>query len=577
MSFASRVASLPRLGIGVSTEYGARAEDTLDPAALRAARPEYAGFLELGIETAKGLDADGAAWVARGWPNTYHFLDVNLDEPEDFDPAWLDAVRALVERCDPAWLCGDAGLWHFGKRERGHMLLLPPILSDENATLMAEGIVRLREATGREVLPENPPGTVFLGDLHLLDFFARVCERADTGMLLDCAHLGIYQAMAGHAPRTGLDGFPTERIVELHVAGGEEHTTDGFSWFEDSHTAAVLPATWEIFAEAARRAENLRAVVFECERNPQEACLPGFGKIAALLGERFRRDLPPAGEKPRPARGAPAELRSTPSAPQALQRVAVRMLFDPGLVARVYAEPTSLDAVGPRQRAWLLATPRAAWGTDPFRRSRALRALVEELRLTIWSAGPVRLPQLDAFFSSAAFHACVQSRGSLALAFGAWCAGLFADGVPGAVLALERALAALRRGRPRPEGELALAPGCALATVPTGGLAAYEQLSAAAAGVDVLAALLAPDGARAPRLALGTGVETVLLEKRAEGFSLELLSPALAALLGRAAEGASRAALCAVAREHGAEPGEDAEVLAGMCADGLLCEAGDGA
>ena len=71
------------------------------------------------------------------------------------------------------------------------------------ADAMADGIVRLREATGFEVLPENPPGQVYLGDLHLLDFFARVIERADTGMLLDCAHLAIYQRLRGRRRSTG--------------------------------------------------------------------------------------------------------------------------------------------------------------------------------------------------------------------------------------------------------------------------------------------------------------------------------------------------------------------------------------
>ncbi|PJB72032.1 MAG: hypothetical protein CO096_08600, partial [Armatimonadetes bacterium CG_4_9_14_3_um_filter_66_14] len=194
MSFLTRVAKLPRLGIGVSTEYGAAASvGALDALALRARHPGFAGVLELGVEVDKGLDDDARRWVASGAPTTYHFLDVNLDEPEDLDAAWLEAVSALVAEISPAWLCGDAGLWHFGPRERGHMLLLPPVLTDDAASALADGIVRLREATGREVLPENPPGQVWVGELHVLDFFARVCERADTGMLLDAAHLPIYQ------------------------------------------------------------------------------------------------------------------------------------------------------------------------------------------------------------------------------------------------------------------------------------------------------------------------------------------------------------------------------------------------
>jgi uncharacterized protein (UPF0276 family) len=282
--FADRVARLPHLGLGVSTEYGAGdAREALDVLALRDAHPEWARFLEVGIETAKGLDRHARAWGARGLPTTYHYLDVNLDEPEDFDEAWLDEVRTLAAAIRPAWLCGDAGMWHLGRRERGHMLLLPPILTRDAADAMADGIVRLREATGFEVLPENPPGHVYLGDLHLLDFFARVIERADTGMLLDCAHLAIYQRLQGYEPLSGLDAFPRERIVELHVAGGSERRHDGFAWVEDDHTPEVLADTWAIVEAVVPRARELRAVVYECERNPLPACRDGFTRLHALL------------------------------------------------------------------------------------------------------------------------------------------------------------------------------------------------------------------------------------------------------------------------------------------------------
>lgn len=284
LGFLDRVAALPRLGLGVSTEYGARRQDgALDPLELRAAHPAYAGFLEVGVEVAKGLDADARAWAARGLPTTYHFLDINLDDPTDLDPAWLAAVRELAAVLRPAWLCGDAGLWHFGRRDRGHMLLLPPVLVVEAVAPMADGLRSLREATGLEVLPENPPGAAFVGDLHLLDFFARIADAADTGLLLDCAHLAMFQRARGHAPLTAFDGLPWDRVVELHVAGGQERDESGLAWVEDDHGTAVLPDTWQIAAEAARRATNLRAIVVECERNAIDAVLPLFARAGALL------------------------------------------------------------------------------------------------------------------------------------------------------------------------------------------------------------------------------------------------------------------------------------------------------
>lgn len=281
---SSRLDRLPRLGLGISTEHGAAdAPGALRPLELRRRREEFAAFLEVGIETSKGLDAEARAWARAGLPATYHFLDLNLDDPRDQDAPWLEEVRRLCGELRPAWLCGDAGLWHFGPRERGHMLLLPPVLSRGSADAMAEGVVRLREATGLEVLPENPPGSLFVGDLHILDFFARVSERAETGLLLDAAHLGMFQRARGLSPLAGLDGFPLDRVVELHVAGGLEKSHAGLSFVEDDHGLEVLEDTWEIATHVIPRAPNLRAVVLECERNPLEDVLPLFARVAALL------------------------------------------------------------------------------------------------------------------------------------------------------------------------------------------------------------------------------------------------------------------------------------------------------
>src|SRR5688572_12452501 len=124
--FARRVAALPRLGIGVSTEYGAAASPgALDVSRLAKERPQWAAFLEIGVEAHKGLDDASRAWVAARKPCTYHFLDVNLDDERDLDDAWLSQVRTLLDETQAAWVCGDAGLWHFGERDRQHMLLMP--------------------------------------------------------------------------------------------------------------------------------------------------------------------------------------------------------------------------------------------------------------------------------------------------------------------------------------------------------------------------------------------------------------------------------------------------------------------
>jgi uncharacterized protein (UPF0276 family) len=274
------VGALPRLGIGISAEFDS-ARGGIDALALRQEEPDLVDFLEYGCDLARGLDDHARRWSAAGLPATYHFLDLNLTEREDADPDWLAATGRLARELGAAWLCGDGGLWHIGPRDRGHETLLPPILSVDSALEMAETIQRVEQATGMACLPENPPAPIYLGDLHILDYFALVAERTGGGLLVDCAHLAIFQRIAGHAPLTALDGFPMDRVIELHVAGGIEREHEGFRWIEDDHQPEPLPDTWVIFEHIAARAPHLKAVVYECERNPPAAVLENFRRVRA--------------------------------------------------------------------------------------------------------------------------------------------------------------------------------------------------------------------------------------------------------------------------------------------------------
>jgi uncharacterized protein (UPF0276 family) len=285
--FAERVALLPRLGVGISTEYGA-GERGLDVLALQRARPDLVRFLEVGVDLERGVPDDARRWVEASLPTTYHFLDVNLEEPEDLDAAWVAETSALAREIGAAWLCGDAGLWHVGPRDRGHGALLPPVLSASSAHDLAESVRSLRLRSGFEVLPENPPAHVYMGDLHLLDYFARVADAADAGLLLDVAHLAIYQRATGRAPQDGLDGFPLERVVEVHVAGGTEFRHDGRTFVDDDHSPRPLPEVWRLLEAVVPRARNLRAIVFECERNRASEVVPGFERLRALAPAELR-------------------------------------------------------------------------------------------------------------------------------------------------------------------------------------------------------------------------------------------------------------------------------------------------
>jgi uncharacterized protein (UPF0276 family) len=284
VGFTQRVRELPRLGVGISAEPGS-ARAGIDPLAMREQTPGLVHFVEYGTDLLRGLDDSVRAWAAAGLPTTYHFLDLNLSERDDVDDVWLARTAARARAIGARWLCGDGGLWHLARRERGHEILLPPVLTKGSAIEMAEAVARVEQATGFALLPENPPAPFYAGDLHVLDYFALVAERADCGLLLDCAHLCMFQRLRGLPPLAGLDGFPLDRVVELHVAGGTPSDVDGYIVIEDSHVPEPLPETWTILEHVVPRAPNLRAIVYECEKNSVEEVAANFARLGQLFPE----------------------------------------------------------------------------------------------------------------------------------------------------------------------------------------------------------------------------------------------------------------------------------------------------
>src|SRR5205085_8224551 len=79
-----RIASLPRLGVGISGEFGSNAKG-IDVVGFREAAPDLIHFYEYGSDVERGLDEHVLRWAAEGLPTTYHFLDINLAEREDVD------------------------------------------------------------------------------------------------------------------------------------------------------------------------------------------------------------------------------------------------------------------------------------------------------------------------------------------------------------------------------------------------------------------------------------------------------------------------------------------------------------
>jgi hypothetical protein len=252
----------------------------------------------------------------------------------------------------------------------------------------------------------------------------------------------------------------------------------------------------------------------------------------------------------------------TPS--QALQRVVVRMLFDPSLVARVYAGHTP-PPLSSSQAAMLRAQPRGGWATDPYRCSRTLQALLEEYPAAAAITG---VKPLHAFFRSPTFHEAIMQRRVLAAAFGDWL-------IPqaGPVAAFEQAVASLRRRRPARlgAGEVCSSASVQPVSLLAGTVTAWQAVTARL-GVRPLERLVDPSFLPLPVPALGPDVEHWLLEVDVRGqVQLGGGSAGLNGLLLAASAPIGRASLACAALELGADSVAEARgLIDDLIVEGLL-------
>lgn len=245
------------------------------------------------------------------------------------------------------------------------------------------------------------------------------------------------------------------------------------------------------------------------------------------------------------------------------QRMIVRMLFDPTLVDRMYAGKP-IDGLDESGRESLTNPDRRAWGTDPYRRSRALTGLIEEFPA---SSAQAEVPNLDAFFSSSVFHRCIEARGSMTEAFARWIAQK-----AGPLARIEQAMSEVRRPITPTGVGLVISPKVIMITVARGTLNQYQALRAQL-GDRPVERIINHETHPVPRVNR-RGKEYLLIEAKPAGnVTVSAASGGLGKLLDAAAKPCPRDRLIAVARDLGASHMQAQQVVRELEKDLLLVEA----
>lgn len=212
-------------------------------------------------------------------PVVLHGVSLGIASLEAPDADYLAALRRLIEIVEPAWV-SDHLCWttHEGKHTHA---LLPIPYSEQALAATAERVARVQDALGRQLLLENVSSYVsFAADsLREWEFLRELCERTDCLLLLDVNNIIVSCSNHGWDIGEYLDGIPSERVWQLHLAN---HTDRGTHKF-DSHLGAVPDEVWALYREVLARFGPISSVVEWDEDTPEWETLRAEQRKAAAI------------------------------------------------------------------------------------------------------------------------------------------------------------------------------------------------------------------------------------------------------------------------------------------------------
>jgi uncharacterized protein (UPF0276 family) len=183
------------------------------------------------------------------YPVVLHGVSMSVGSIDPLDRDYLARLRALVRRVRAPW-CSDH-LCFTGAGGIAMSDLLPMPYTKDAARHVAERIRRVQDVLEVPFAIENVSSymTYRASEMPEWEFLAEIAERADCGILFDVNNVFVSAHNHGFDADTYIDAMPSERIVQMHLAG---HTNKG-KYLLDTHSEHVRDEVWRLYRRALRR------------------------------------------------------------------------------------------------------------------------------------------------------------------------------------------------------------------------------------------------------------------------------------------------------------------------------------
>ena len=211
--------------------------------------------------------------IRADYPIVLHGVSLSVASTAPLDYAYLDRLKSLVDRFQPEWL-SDHLCWTGVHGVNLHDLLPIPytrVALDH----VVERVSRVQDHLGRAIGIENVSSYVAYAQSELpeWEFIAELTRRTGCWLIFDVNNVYVSAFNHGFDAEAFVDGIPADRVIQLHLAGHEQH----INAIIDTHDHDVPAAVWDLYRHAIRRFGPVATMI---ERDDH---IPPFPELVAEL------------------------------------------------------------------------------------------------------------------------------------------------------------------------------------------------------------------------------------------------------------------------------------------------------
>jgi len=219
--------------------------------------------------------------IRADYPMVMHGVSMSIGSCDPLDVDYLKQLKALAARVQPGWI-SDHLCWTGVDHANLHDLLPLPYTGAALDHLEPR-IAQVQEVLGRPLVLENVSSYVGYAEDEMSEwqFIAELVRRSGCQLLLDVNNVYVSARNHGFDARAFIDAMPADSVVQIHLAGHEDHG----DLLIDTHDHPVRDEVFELYAYTIRRIGFRPTMIERDDRIPPLAeLLDELQRVRAVAG-----------------------------------------------------------------------------------------------------------------------------------------------------------------------------------------------------------------------------------------------------------------------------------------------------